>query len=135
MSIIAIFISKDNIVETMKRLSKKKRYWIWGGIWLILFAFSIRFLLPYYAWEFPFALFAILVLAFIKDTADHYNINNGKDSFLHPHFEHAPLMFILAVYSMYNLVSTKDFRWIFFTIGFIVDLKIDWEQDKICCIE
>ncbi len=119
----------------MKRLSKKNRYLIWSGIWVILFTLIMAFLPLTLVWIMPTILLIIIALGYIKDIADFYKIGQGLGSFLHPHFEHAPLMFILGVYCFYNLVSTGDISWIYLGVAALGDTAIDLYQDNICCIE
>lgn len=119
----------------MRRISKKNRYIIWTGIWLVIFALIMAFLPVYYVWAVPWMLTSLIILGFLKDAFDFYNINKGMDSFFHPYFEHMPLMFILSAYCFYNLIATNDVAWVYFGVAFLADAMIDLYQDKICCLE
>ena len=115
----------------MKRFTTKKRYLVWTVIWAVLFLGIMTWLPLHYVWLLPTALLSIVVLGLIKDVADFYVLNQGMEAFLHPWFEHTPLMFIILIYSLYNLYVTKDLAW-FTLIGLsTIDIIVDWYQDSI----
>ena len=118
----------------MKRFTTKKRYLVWTVIWTALFLGIMAWLPLHYVWLLPTALWIIVVLGLIKDVADFFIINKGMDSFMHPWFEHLPLMVIVLIYSLYNLYATGDYSWIFLIVVSAIDIVIDSYQDRICCL-
>jgi len=119
----------------MKRITTKNRYMIWTGIWIITFVGFLSLLPQHYWFAVPLALWGIVGIGFVKDALDFYLIKQGQASFLHPYFEHMPLMVIVAVYAMYSLVSTGDWTWAIMVVAALAEAYIDWYQDRISSID